>query len=93
MRTTSILIVSCIVPSCLLHSTAQDGSIMNAPKYLGLERGLVGFWSFDGKHMSGNHASDLSGRGWRSAWMARAAHWTISLSNGYGGQSHMQTFT
>ncbi|HEX9868122.1 MAG TPA: LamG domain-containing protein, partial [Candidatus Tectomicrobia bacterium] len=36
---------------------------MNAPKYLGLERGLVGFWSFDGKDMSGVHAYDKSGNG------------------------------
>jgi len=44
MRTPSILIVSCIVLSCLLlPPVAQAGSIVNAPKYLGLERGLVGF--------------------------------------------------
>jgi len=46
---------------------------MNAPQYLGLERGLVGFWSFDGKTVVGTRVYDQSGQG---------NHGTLTGSNG-----------
>jgi hypothetical protein len=36
---------------------------INKPSYTGLDSGLVGFWSFDGKDMAGNTAYDRSGNG------------------------------
>src|SRR5437867_9130954 len=42
---------------------ANAGLILNHPNYLELGNGLVGFWSFDGKDMSGNTAHDRSGQG------------------------------
>src|SRR3990167_9215007 len=35
--------------------------IIQAPKYIGLTNGLVGYWSFDGKDMAGVTAYDRSG--------------------------------
>ena len=32
--------------------------IVQAPKYIGLTNGLVGYWSFDGKDMAGNASYD-----------------------------------
>jgi hypothetical protein len=43
------------------------------PQYLGLERGLVGFWSFDGKTVVGTRVYDQSGQG---------NHGTLTGSNG-----------
>jgi hypothetical protein len=64
MRTALILTILCIALSgLLLPAAAQAGYIVNAPKYLGLERGLVGYWSFDGKDIAGVHAYDASGTG------------------------------
>jgi hypothetical protein len=42
---------------------AHAGTLINAPKYLGLHQGLVGFWNFDGPSVSGVHAYDMSGNG------------------------------
>ena len=42
-------------------SVAHAGLILAAPKYIGLNSGLVGFWSFDGKDMAGVTAYDRSG--------------------------------
>jgi hypothetical protein len=42
---------------------AHAGAIIGRPLYLGLEQGLVGFWSFDGQDMAGNTAFDRSGQG------------------------------
>jgi hypothetical protein len=35
----------------LLPSEAEAALIVQAPKYIGLNSGLVGYWSFDGKDM------------------------------------------
>src|SRR3989344_3799358 len=46
----SILIFTfCII---LLPQGANAGLIVKAPPYIGLNEGLVGFWSFDGPDMS-----------------------------------------
>src|SRR5918994_74926 len=44
-------------------TSARAGVLLHAPRYLGLERGLVGFWSFDGKTVAGVHSYDASGNG------------------------------
>ena len=41
--------------------SAHAALIIQAPKYIGLTNGLVGFWSFDGKDMAGVTAYDRSG--------------------------------
>src|SRR3990167_9951146 len=45
----------------LLPSAASAALIIQAPKYIGLNSGLVGYWSFDGKDMAGGTAYDRSG--------------------------------
>ena len=40
---------------------AHAGIILQAPRYIGLNSGLVGFWSFDGNSMAGTRAHDMSG--------------------------------
>src|SRR3989338_4058816 len=40
---------------------AEAALIVQAPKYIGLTNGLVGYWSFDGKDMAGVTAYDRSG--------------------------------
>ena len=47
-----ILVFFALVPS------AHAGLILGAPKYVGLEKGLVGYWSFNGPDMAGNTAYD-----------------------------------
>jgi hypothetical protein len=42
---------------------ADAGLILNHPNYTGLNNGLVGYWSFDGKDMSDIKAYDRSGQG------------------------------
>lgn len=42
---------------------ANAGLILNHPNYTGLNKGLVGYWSFDGPDMSVNTALDRSGQG------------------------------
>src|SRR3989344_4084516 len=44
-------------------NSANAALIIQAPKYIGLTNGLVGYWSFDGKDMAGNTAYDRSGQG------------------------------
>ena len=44
-------------------NSANAGLILNHPNYTGLNNGLVGWWSFDGKDMAGNTAYDRSGQG------------------------------
>ncbi|KKQ45493.1 MAG: hypothetical protein US65_C0053G0009 [Candidatus Yanofskybacteria bacterium GW2011_GWC2_37_9] len=39
-------------------SVAHAALIIQAPKYIGLTNGLVGYWSFDGKDMAGNASYD-----------------------------------
>lgn len=45
----------------LYAPNANAGLIMNAPKYTGLNSGLVGYWSFNGPDMAGLSAYDRSG--------------------------------
>src|SRR3989344_489247 len=45
----------------LPFKAAEAALIIQAPKYIGLTNGLVGYWSFDGKDMAGNTAYDRSG--------------------------------
>ena len=35
--------------------------ILQAPKYIELSKGLVGYWTFDGKDMAGNQKPRVSG--------------------------------
>src|SRR5882724_5808008 len=42
---------------------AQASFILNKPSALGLNNGLVGWWTFDGKDMAGNYVFDKSGTG------------------------------
>jgi hypothetical protein len=42
---------------------AQASFLVNAPRALGLHNGLVGYWTFDGKDISGVQAYDRSGNG------------------------------
>src|SRR3989344_4573527 len=42
-------------------NSANATLIIQAPKYIGLNSGLVGYWSFDGKDMAGVTAYDRSG--------------------------------
>jgi hypothetical protein len=42
---------------------AQASFLVNAPRALGLHNGLVGWWTFDGKDISGVQAYDRSGNG------------------------------
>src|SRR3989344_8190545 len=46
----------------LPFKAAEAALIIQAPKYIGLTNGLVGYWSFDGKDMAGVTAYDRSGQ-------------------------------
>lgn len=52
-----------LLAALFLPHAAYAGLITNAPNYLGLNDGLVGYWSFDGKDMAGVTAFDRSGQG------------------------------
>jgi hypothetical protein len=45
-------------------NTASAGVILQAPTYVGLGNGLVGYWSFDGQDVAGVTAYDRSGQGY-----------------------------
>ena len=47
----------------LFLNPAHAGLILQHPTYTGLNQGLVGYWSFDGKDMAGVTAYDRSGQG------------------------------
>src|SRR3989338_1532014 len=56
--------ISCFIFITILFAyanTAHAAIVIQAPKYIGLTNGLVGYWSFDGKDMAGNTAYDRSG--------------------------------
>jgi hypothetical protein len=53
----SALATWCFVPE------AHAGAILSRPLYLGLDQGLVGYWSFEGKTVSGIRVFDASGNG------------------------------
>ena len=46
-----------------LTSSANAGTIIARPMYIGLNDGLVGYWSFDGSSMAADTAYDRSGNG------------------------------
>ena len=61
------LIISALILFSVSH--AHAGLILNHPNYLELDKGLVGFWSFDGNTVvstsTGSGAAlDLSGHGY-----------------------------
>jgi hypothetical protein len=43
--------------------SAHASAIISRPLYLGLDQGLVGYWSFEGKTVSGTRVFDASGTG------------------------------
>jgi hypothetical protein len=43
--------------------SAHAGAVISRPLYLGLDQGLVGYWNFDGKTVSGTRVFDTSGTG------------------------------
>src|SRR3989344_1901193 len=50
--------ISCFIFITILFAyanTAHAAVVIQAPKYIGLTNGLVGYWSFDGKDMRGNN--------------------------------------
>jgi hypothetical protein len=51
-----------LVAGCFARP-ADAGLIVHRPLYLGLERGLVGYWSFNGSTVVGTRAYDESGQG------------------------------
>src|SRR3989338_8602942 len=58
--------ISCFIFITILFAyanTAHAAVVIQAPKYIGLTNGLVGYWSFDGKDMAGNTAYDRFGQG------------------------------
>lgn len=60
---TTIFIVLFLVLGTIFAPEAHAGIIIKAPAYLGLNRGLVGYWTFDGADIgnSGVTAKDKSG--------------------------------
>src|SRR3989344_6109894 len=51
---------------CFIILNPQEASaalIVQAPKYIGLNSGLVGYWSFDGPDMNATQALDRAGQG------------------------------
>jgi hypothetical protein len=62
MSTILVLIASALVALCALPD-AHASAIISRPLYLGLDQGLVGYWSFEGKTVSGTRIFDASGTG------------------------------
>jgi hypothetical protein len=62
MSTILVLIASALVALCALPD-AHASAIISRPLYLGLDQGLVGYWSFEGKTVSGTRVFDASGTG------------------------------
>ena len=58
-----LIVILIFVFWVLPFKAAEAALIIQAPKYIGLNSGLVGYWSFDGKDMAGNTAYDRSGQG------------------------------
>ena len=57
-----LIVILIFVFWVLPFKAAEAALIIQAPKYIGLNSGLVGYWSFDGKDMAGNTAYDRSGQ-------------------------------
>jgi hypothetical protein len=62
-RKFSIILALFFIVFIVFFGRAYAGMIIQHPNYTGLTNGLVGFWSFDGKDMSGTTALDRSGQG------------------------------
>jgi hypothetical protein len=62
MSTILVLIASALVALCA-PPDAHASAIISRPLYLGLDQGLVGYWSFEGKTVSGTQVYDASGNG------------------------------
>jgi hypothetical protein len=62
---THILLVGLLWSALLLAipPAANAGTIFGAPTYVGLNSGLVGFWTFNGRDMAVRTAYDMSGHG------------------------------
>ncbi|OGF80556.1 hypothetical protein A2930_03115 [Candidatus Giovannonibacteria bacterium RIFCSPLOWO2_01_FULL_45_34] len=58
-----LLVFFVLAFSLLNFNPAHAGLILQHPTYTGLNQGLVGYWSFDGKDMAGVKAYDRSGQG------------------------------
>ncbi len=58
-------VIWCLVFFLTAPLGAEAGTIIKAPTYLGLNSGLVGYWTFDGldTHQSSNKTDDKSGNG------------------------------
>ncbi len=54
-------LVLTIAPSFLVAPSARASLIVARPLYIGLDSGLVGYWSFDGPDLAANTAYDRSG--------------------------------
>jgi hypothetical protein len=74
-------------------TSAQAGVIVQAPKYVGLDKGLVGWWPFDGKSVAGNHAYDASGNGNRGTLSTTAIPPTAACPRGTDTYSTAGTFS
>jgi hypothetical protein len=58
----SLFFIVLVAAACGLVP-AQAGVMLRAPNNLGLAQGLVGWWNFDGKTVSGTQVNDASGNG------------------------------
>jgi hypothetical protein len=64
MRSLHFIAIVVLAPTLWLVShDAQASLIVNAPRPIGLTNGLVGWWTFDGKDISGVQTYDGSGNG------------------------------
>src|SRR3989338_6275632 len=65
-----ISMISAVVVAAFLFivspNSAAAALLINRPLYIGLNSGLVGYWSFDWPDMAGNVAYDRSGQGNKS---------------------------
>jgi Concanavalin A-like lectin/glucanases superfamily len=60
---TILFLIASILVALWCVPDAHAGAVISRPLYLGLEQGLVGYWSFEGKTISGTRVFDASGNG------------------------------
>lgn len=60
---TPLLLLGLALACALWAPAAEASTIFRAPTSLGLAQGLVGYWSFEGKTVSGTRVFDASGTG------------------------------